>query len=142
MARYHGKTSVVKLDDVAGVLQDISDGVDNVDAGSTADTAETTGFGDARKQYVVGHLDNPISLGGKFDDAANKSHSVLSGILGGTAPRTFEFYPAGTAAGKPKYSGEVLCTSYNVGAPIGGAITFAADLVAADGNGLQWGTAS
>lgn len=141
MARYHGKTSVVKLDNSSAALQDISDGVDNVDAGSTADTAETTGFGDSRKQYVVGHLDNPITLSGKFDDGSNKSHAVLSGILGGTTPRTFEYYPAGTASGKPKYSGEVLCTSYNVVSPIGGAITFQATLVAADGTGLVWSTA-
>lgn len=124
------------------MIRDISTGIDNVDAGSTADTAETTGFGDARKQYVVGHLDNPISLSGKFDDQANGSHAVLSGILGGTTPRAFSYMPAGSVAGRPRYFGNVICDSYNVVSPIGGAITFAATLKAADGNGLQWGTVS
>lgn len=138
--RHHGKESTVFIDNSSGSLINISGAVTNVDAGAQADTAEATGFGDARKRYVVGHLDNPVTLQGNLEDTSGSVHDVLTGILGGTTPRSFKYFPAGSASGNPAFTGEVTCTSYNVTSPIGGVITWQAELRAADQNGIQWNT--
>lgn len=140
MARAHGKEAVVVLDNSGGSPQTISGDVDNVDAPYNYDEAEVSGFGDEKKSYILGQADTPISMGGKFETAANRSHAVLSGLLGGTAGYTFLFQPKGTATGLPKLSGEVLLQSYQIVAGLGGAVTWTAKLSPANSTGLVWST--
>lgn len=138
----HSRLALVQLDDSGGVLRNISTDISSVDAPDNADTADVTGFTQSRRQYVVGLRDNTITLNGFLNDIANTGvHGVLSGIVGGTAGRTFEFYPNGSASGYARMVGEVLCSAYSVRADIGGAVTFTATLVPADATGIVWGTA-
>ena len=140
MARSHGREGVVVLDDSAGVARTISADVDNVDAPSNVDTAEVSGFGDARKSYIIGQIDTPIAISGKFETGSNLSHAVLASLIGGTAGYTFTFQPKGTASGLPKLTGEVLLGNYQINAPLGGAVTWSAQLVPFNSTGLVWST--
>ena len=122
MAFVHGKTAVFKIDNSGGSLQDISAYCDNVDFPLTSDTAEVTTFGDASKEYIAGLRDATVSISGSWDATAD---AILAGIVG--VAGTFEYGPAGGAGGAVKFTGEAICTSYNVSAPVGDKVSFSAE---------------
>jgi len=122
MAFVHGKTAEFQIDNSGGSLTDISAYCDNVDFPLTADTAEVTTFGDASKEYIGGLKDATISISGSWDATAD---GVLAGIIGLTG--SFQYGPAGTTGGNIKYTGEAICTSYNVTAPVGDKVSFSAE---------------
>jgi predicted secreted protein len=122
MAFVHGKTAVFKIDNSGGSLQDISAYCDNVDFPLTSDTAEVTTFGDASKEYIAGLKDATVSISGSWDATAD---GILAGIVG--VAGTFEYGPAGSAGGAVKFTGEAICTSYNVSAPVGDKVSFSAE---------------
>jgi hypothetical protein len=122
MAFVHGKTAEFQIDNSGGSLTDISAYCDNVDFPLTADTAEVTTFGDASKEYIGGLKDATISISGSWDATAD---GVLAAIIGLTG--SFQYGPAGTTGGNIKYTGECICTSYNVTAPVGDKVSFSAE---------------
>jgi len=122
MAFVHGKTAEFQIDNSGGSLTDISAYCDNVDFPLTADTAEVTTFGDASKEYIGGLKDATISISGSWDATAD---GVLAGIIG--LAGSFQYGPAGTTGGNIKYTGECICTSYNVTAPVGDKVSFSAE---------------
>ena len=122
MAFVHGKTAVFKIDNSGGSLQDISAYCDNVDFPLTADTAEVTTFGDSSKEYIAGLKDATISISGSWDATADAILAAIVGVAG-----TFEYGPAGSTNGLVKFTGEAICTSYNVSAPVGDKVSFSAE---------------
>lgn len=122
MAFVHGKTAFFQIDNSGGSLQDISAYCDNVDFPLTADTAEVTTFGDSSKEYIAGLKDATISISGSWDATAD---AILAGIVG--VAGTFEYGPAGNTGGNVKFTGEAICTSYNVSAPVGDKVSFSAE---------------
>ena len=122
MAFVHGKTAEFQIDNSGGSLTDISAYCDNVDFPLTADTAEVTTFGDASKEYIGGLKDATISISGSWDATAD---GILAGIIG--LAGSFEYGPAGSTGGNIKYTGEAICTSYNVTAPVGDKVSFSAE---------------
>jgi hypothetical protein len=118
----HGKDTTFSIDNSAGAPTDISQYCDNVDfPGLSADTAETSGFGADSKSYVAGLKGGTISISGAWDAVPD---AVLYGIVGKTG--TFSYVPGGSTV---TYSGECICTSYQVSSPIGGAVTFSASFI-------------
>lgn len=146
MAKIHGKDSVVQIEDSGGTLRTITVYVDNVDAPTNVDMAETSTFGQVSKSNIGGLQDTPISVAGPFDDGASPAaHAVISGLLrgtgtGGSAGYEFRFLPAGTASGKPRLKGRVLVGGYQVTSPVGGRVGWTANLMPATGDGLVWET--
>lgn len=143
MAKIHGKDTVVKLDDSGGTLRDLSQFITSVDIPVAIDVAEVTGMGQPRKNYITGLQDsNPIAINGNWDDTPTTGpHAVFTSLIGGTAGYTLEVYPAGTASGKPKFSGEALLTSYSLSTGVGGQITFTVNLAPFGTAGFSWGSA-
>lgn len=128
MAFVHGKNSVIKVDNAAGVLTDISAVTNSVDLPRSVDTADTSHFGTSAKEYIVGLNDGTVSISGLYDPAvdATLSASVDAVIAGTLASATVEYSPAGlpASATKPKYTLEVLWTSYSVSGGVGDPISF------------------
>jgi hypothetical protein len=128
MAFYHGKGLAFKIDNAAGSLQTLTSYVDSVDLNSSVDTGETTTAGAEDKTFVSGQAEHDLSISGKWDDTATTgADAVLRGLIGLETTSTFEFGPAGSTAGKVKYSGECFMTGYTRSAPSGGVVTFTAD---------------
>ena len=140
MAKYHGRLSELHLDDSGATQRDISADVNSVEAPANADTVEVSGFGDTTKKYVVGLQDSQMRVQGNYNDAANTSHAVLSGVVGGTTGLEMHFYPQGSASGVPVFEGSVLCSEYSVSSGIGAAVTWSANLVPFDTNAPAWAT--
>jgi predicted secreted protein len=132
MAFRHGKNAVLKLDNSAGTLVDLSAYLDEISMPRSIETGETTTFGStgSAKTYVTGLSDATISLGGKFDSTADAHFSgILTALLAGTIDSvSFEYGKEGSTAGRVKYSGEALLTSYEVSSPVADIVTFSAEL--------------
>lgn len=122
MAFSHGKNAHFTIDDSGGIPRDISAYCNSIDFPRTADTAETSTFGNTSKTYVVGLVDATISIEGAIDPTGD---GYLAGILG-TAAGDFVYGPNGSTAGYIKYSGTCICTAYSVGSPIGDKVGFTA----------------
>lgn len=125
----HGSKSVIKIDDAANILYDLSPIVDQADNPRSLGTSEVTHFGSTAKEFIVGLTDSNISIQGKFDAAIDlKINAAIDALVAGTLPSlTFEYSPAGLATGTPKYSGEFIPTSYTVSSPVGNAVTIKLD---------------
>lgn len=121
----HGKSGAFLLDNAAGSLVNISAYLDNISFPQTVETGETTVFGNASKTYVVGLKDSTISLSGKWDSVAD---AQFAATFGQAATLTFEYGPAGNAASSIKYTGECICTSYEVTTPVADVVTFSMEL--------------
>jgi hypothetical protein len=120
MPKLHGKGTEFQIDNAAGQLTDISTYCDNVDFPAfNADMAEVSTFGATQKSYVNGLMDGTISISGPWDATLD---AILAAIVGG-AEKTYSYKPGG---GSVTYSGECVCTSYQIQSPIGGAVTFSA----------------
>lgn len=131
MAFRHGKNAVLKLDNSAGTLVDLSAYLDEISMPRSVETGETTTFnGTSAKTYITGLSDATISLGGKFDSTADAHFTgILTALLAGTIDSvSFEYGKEGSTAGRVKYSGEALLTSYEISSPVADVVTFSAEL--------------
>jgi hypothetical protein len=108
MAFVHGKKTVVKIDNSAGALQDLSAYINSSSLQRLQDLLETTCFGATAKTYIAGFPDAKMPIGG-FWDATLDAH--MDGILGKETV-SVELYPEGTASGKVKYTAEAILISY------------------------------
>lgn len=125
MAFVHGKSAVFKLDNAAGSLVDYSAFLEDVSMPRSIETAETSTFGSSAKSYITGLTDATISVSGKFDAAAD---ATLVAVIGQSDTLSFEYGPEGSVAGKIKYTGECIMTSYDIGATVGDAVTASVEL--------------
>lgn len=128
MAFVHGKNSVIKVDNAAGTLTDISSVTNSVEMPRSIDTGETTAMGNSAKTYIAGLNDGTVSISGLYDPAIDSTLSAaVDAIANGTnASGTVEWSPNGTpnSATKPKFTCEVIWTSYSVTAGVGDVETF------------------
>jgi len=121
----HGSKAVIKFgtSGAPGTPTDISQYVKSISFPEEAETHDTTTLGATSKSYIAGLKDATISIDGVFDPTVD---AHLNGILGldGVA---FEYGPAGSTAGSIKYTGNCICTSYEVETPVDDVATFSAE---------------
>jgi hypothetical protein len=130
MAFSHGKVAVIKIDNAAGTLVDISAISNAGDLSNSLGTGETTSFGQGDKTFIAGLKDGTFSIGGSYDNVQDKMiQEMMDAIANGTlASMSLEYFPAGNTSGKVKYACENIPTSYTVSSPVGGVTTFKLDL--------------
>lgn len=126
----HGKSAYFALDGTAGSLVAISNTLNDITMPRAVETAETTAFGDSDKTYITGLGDATISISGMFDATVD---TMLNGDIanlksGSVASLSFEYGPAGSVASNPKFTGEALITSYEIGSPVGDVVTYSLEL--------------
>lgn len=120
MAFGHGSKGVFKITDSGAALRDISSFVTNVQFPHEADVAEVSVLGNVAKQFVVGLKNGTFSVDGNYDVTVD---GYLIGILGlaGSPGQAFEYDPAGTGTGMPKYTGNAILTAYNISTSVSDA---------------------
>lgn len=132
MARKHGRETVVYVDGY-----DLSGDSSSFEVTAAADTVEATAFSDQRKQYVVGHLDDSLSHDAWFNDDADRSHKILSARAG--LSNLVIAAAWGTTQGAKGVAGSAaLENTYNVTAPIGGAVGISTEYKSSGGNGFDF----
>jgi len=122
MAFLHGKKTTALMNEY-----DLSSYLNDASVSYSADTAETTTFGDDAKTYIVGHDDGTLSLSGMFEGSTTGVDTAIAAVLeSGTVPNeTTTSVIYGTPAAGSKASLVFgLVNSYDISAPV-------ADVVAA-----------
>jgi len=125
MAFSHGKDCDIGFGThaVPGTATDITAYVTSVTMPREIDTAETSCMGDTDKSFLAGLKGANISIEGKFDPTVD---AHLDGIAGDDGI-IFEYYPQGNSAGKVKYTGSCILTSYEVSESVDDAGSFSAE---------------
>lgn len=122
MAFVHGKNAVVKVG-----TNDVSAFTNSVDFEQSADTHDTTTFGQTGHTYAGGLTDGKVSLKGLYDSTASTGpRDAIQAILGTNV--AFNYQPEGTGTGKPDTTGNVVVNSYKESAPVADMVTWEAEL--------------
>lgn len=138
--KWPGRLHFVAVQDSGGTIRDISNDVKTVKAPSSANLPDVSGGGDGHKSFVVGQIDDTVTLDGPFDSGANKAHAVLAGLVGGTAGKEFYYGPAGSSSGYPRKFGSIVCSMYDVNSDVADAVRWTATFAPVDQVGITWGT--
>lgn len=127
---FHGKDSVIKVDNSSGTLQDISADVTNVAFSRQNDIHDTTAYGQSGHTFIAGLTNGKITITGWADYAATTgSLTVLDGLVGhGTTTASTEYGPNGSTTGKTKYTCETVLESLDVSDPVADLVSFVAVL--------------
>lgn len=117
--------SVIKVDNAGGTLLDMSAYVDSISAlGKEVQSLDVTTFADSAERIIAGiEISQEFTLSGAYDDAATTGADITFAARVGTLG-SFEWFPAGTASGKRKISGEALCTAYRPKAEVKGRVEY------------------
>lgn len=123
MAFKMGSYSIIKLDNAAGTLVDISTYVKSVDGLPGAiDIADTSTMGVSAHTSVPGLKDGAkVSVDGNFDPTADTIFATIhnnGGQLTAGGPLSLEFAPHGTASTNPKYTAECWLSNYTTSAAV------------------------
>lgn len=122
MAFGSGRAGVLKVDDSGGgSLTDISGYCDNVKLTTDQGTYDSTVLGLTSRTFINGLFGWTLEVSGKWDPTLDGYFETVD-----SASRSVELYPAGTPVGptKPKLSGEVLKTKYDLSDPVDGIVPF------------------
>lgn len=87
--------------------------------------ADVTTLNDTYKSYVRGQADLTLGVEGIYDDPGIGS-LVLRWAEGTAQP--WIYYPAGTAAGKVRFSGTGFVTNHSIPADMDSAVTYSFDI--------------
>lgn len=118
MAKSHGRKARFSIQAAGGSLTDISPYISDTGLARAVDAAEVTVLNQDDRTYVPGLKGATIPLTGFYDPTFD---ALMEGILG--QERTFQYDPAGTGSGLPRYAGSCIVTAYEVGTGTGGAAT-------------------
>lgn len=132
-----GRSSVFRLDNSAGSIQDISSWLTDISGvNNTTAMYDSTTMGDTSVEFFPGLRNgDTITLTGNWSATAN---THFTGLLGLSTSSTWEYNPAGTGVGTPKVSGEAFLASFAVTSAVGDLVKFTATLQMT--GAVTWGT--
>lgn len=124
MSFTHGSVSTILLN-----ATNCSAFLNSCDQTITVDTAETTTFSNASKQYLSGHVDGTVSLGGFWDATAGAIDDIMFGLLGSSTTAVLSSCEEGAGViGNRALVVQSHDTSYQVTAAVGDAVQISAEL--------------
>lgn len=133
MAFVHGKNTALLLNNI-----DASAYFNSVSTGYSADTAETTAFGQDAKTYIVGVSQGTMSASGMFEAGPDKIDNVLQDALGVNDGAVVTVCIDGATTGNTVrvLHGEI--SDYSLETPIADVVSASVDVTADDGidNGI------
>lgn len=118
MAATHGTNGILKVHDGSS-LRDISNYCELASLKRAAEVAETSGLGDANKEFVKGLKEATLNASGNYD-ATLDGYLALIWELPST---TWEYYPSDDATGCVKYSGSCILTKWDDESKIDAKVT-------------------
>lgn len=118
MAFSHGSLATLLVNSV-----DYSAFFKDANFDTNIDVAETSALGTTSKTYVPGLEGSKFKLSGMYDPTTYAAFAALK-----RTTTTFEYRPAGTGSGKPKFSGSCIVTSLTVKTDIKDMANFDAEI--------------
>ena len=128
-----GQNAYITVENSSSASQALRDDGNSISLSWTADTPESTAFGDTTRTREAGLKDWTLEYSGFFNDTATTGvETVISGILGGST--AFVFGPAGSSTDFRKYSGSGIVSDMSIDTPVDGMVTLSFTIVAATGS--------
>jgi hypothetical protein len=125
VAARHGRFASLSI--AATVIQGY---LDNAALNVTADTADTTAFGDTWKEAIVGLLGGTISGSGQYDPTTSTGpQAVLWTAFTGGAPVAVVYYPGGNVSNQRSYSFSAILTNMVETSVVSDKVTFTFDML-------------
>lgn len=117
----HGKDTVIKLNAV-----DLSAFVNTSEITRSADSHDTTTYGQDAHVFQGGLKNGTASMAGIYDDAATGPRATIEPLLGTVV--TLVRQPIGTGPGLPQDSVQVLVTQYVETNPVADMIAWSCEM--------------
>ena len=94
----------------------------------SADELEASTIGQNWKEFMQGQAEATLDASGVWDSgtAALRLDAILFGMVNAGGTKLYEFLPAGSTTNQTKYTGNCLCTGYEITNPVGGVVGFTA----------------
>jgi hypothetical protein len=141
MAKIAGDHVNVIIDNATGTTKVVTTGGQTLEITQTTDTHDVSGFGEGVHNFVPGQDVQGITLSGPADFAADAVCDVLKDLSGVAGTVTVEIgQNAAPTTGDPTFSGEFLCSQFNVSLSTGAAVTYNAAWVKSNATAAVWGT--
>jgi hypothetical protein len=113
MSKVAARNGSLGIDDSTGTCRAMGYLVSRITLNLSAETPETTGFGNTyRERQQDGLKDGELSFEAFFANGANETDIVLSAILG--ASTRWVFGPSGSTAGLTRYSASSILSKYEM----------------------------
>ena len=90
----------------------------------SAETLDTTAFGDATRQNTGGLKDGTISGSGFWSGGSQNADDILFGLVGGDIEPLTVFADGVTEGEASGYSMKAVIENYNIGGSVGSMLTF------------------
>lgn len=128
------KDAFISIEDSGATARTVSGDTNTSALSRTAETPETTAYGDStRTRSGSGLLDWTLTATCFFNDTASTGvETVCADRLG--QQTVVAWGPAGSASGYVKYSGSAILQDYSVESPVEGMATLSLTLVASAGS--------
>jgi hypothetical protein len=124
MAKIHSKNVAFTLDGTS-----LSGYSNSITFTRTADSHDTTTFGQDAKTYQTGLLDATASVEGFYDSTAMTGPAALfRAIMAAGDSVELVYTPEGSTTGKPEATVQVIVTSYEESSAVADMVMFSADL--------------
>ncbi len=124
MAARHGKFAEITI-----AANAMTSYVDAHTLDISVDTADISTYGLTWKKNLAGLAGATLTLSGNYDPTlVTGPVIVLTGLIGAAAFACV-VYPGGNSAGQISHSFNGILTKYSQSAPIGGKVTFSADIL-------------
>jgi predicted secreted protein len=120
-----GTNSDFHLHNAAAALIEISAKLRSLTMSRSGDTVDITTLGDTSKEYQATLKDATFSLEGVWDATID---AILESALGSQTLKSWQYDPNGGGAGEVRYTGNCICTSYELNPSVDGVLTFSATL--------------
>lgn len=126
MAFQHGKEGSFKLDDTGGAVIDLSAFLDNVNMSGQRELADVTTFGDDDREFIEGLRSASFDFSGVFETANTGANAKVIALYNASSNtnQDFEYGPAGTTSGYPKFTGKCIVTGWQISTNISDKVTF------------------
>lgn len=122
MAFVHGRNTYVSLS-----ATDLSAFTSSSQTEKSADTSDTTTYGQSAHTFVGGLLNGQGSMSGIYDSSTSAGpRALIEPLIGQTV--TWVIRPEGTGTGKPARSVSVIPTKYTETNPVADMVTWAVDM--------------
>lgn len=125
----HSKLSVIKIDNAAGSLTDISAYTNSVQLPQELEEVDVTTFGQTSRQFIAGFAMATLTLGGNWDRTFD---GIMAGLYaayraGTVVSSTFEYGPEGQDTGDVRYTGEAVMLTWEKGSELEDQVTWSAE---------------
>ena len=132
------KDAFISIEDVGATARTVSGDTNTSSLNRTAETPETTAYGDStRTRSGSGLLDWTLTAACFFNDTADTGvETVCAAMLG--LQTVVVWGPAGSTSTYVKYSGSAILQDYSVESPVEGVTTLSLTLVSSAGSITRW----